>query len=566
MKNYYQILDLQPEATDAQIKKQYKKMLRAWKVENFTGNDDIRLAEEKTRLIDEAYDTLSDPIRREAYDQTFKTYTNSEDLPVNPLIPAEDSRNVSADLVANVPVAEERGVSTSRYSLMILVGLGVILLSLLAFILINLKGNSTTEISPALMTGLSSVASITPDGMNATPVTQETPVTTENLATDEPTVIPTIAFTASDPATCQSAAILPVVSAETDALFASVSAEDWTIGPKSAAITLYEYSDFQCPFCAKSAPVVKQLQAAYPKDVRVVFRHFPLSSIHPNAALASQAAEAAGVQNKFWQMHDLLFEKQSEWSGLSTDDFKTWLKDKAKSLNLNSNQFMIDLVSDKITQKVSKSEANALASGLNSTPTLLFNKIRYQGRTDLESLTSIVEYFLLPKKGYTACPEMTIDPEKTYTASIKTEKGDVVIELYPKQAPVAVNSFVFLVRNNWFTGSSFFRVIPGFVAQAGDPSNSSLGEPGYLFTNEVTPALRFDKPGVMGMANSGNNDNGSQFFITYAPVPDLDGKYTIFGQVIEGMDVLSSLRPRNPSSDQILVTPDAILSITIVEK
>jgi cyclophilin family peptidyl-prolyl cis-trans isomerase len=124
---------------------------------------------------------------------------------------------------------------------------------------------------------------------------------------------------------------------------------------------------------------------------------------------------------------------------------------------------------------------------------------------------------------------------------------------------------VHLVRSNWFAGSSFFRVIPGFVAQAGDPSNSGLGGPGYTFTNEVTPELRFDKAGVVGMANTGNNDNGSQFFITYTAVPDLDGQYTIFGQVIEGLDVLSMLRPRNPSSDQILIAADAILSITIEE-
>jgi cyclophilin family peptidyl-prolyl cis-trans isomerase len=299
--------------------------------------------------------------------------------------------------------------------------------------------------------------------------------------------------------------------------------------------------------------------------VRLVFRHFPLTSIHPNAALASQAAEAAGVQKKFWQMHDLLFEKQGEWSSLSTEEFKTWLKEKARSLNLNSNQFMVDLESEAIVQKVAKSETDAVASGLNSTPSLLFNKFRYADRNDLESLSSIVEYFLLPGKSYTECPELTIDPEKTYTVTIKTEKGDIVLELYPKQAPWAVNSFVFLARNKWFDGTSFFRVIPNFVAQSGDPSNSSLGGPGYEYTNEVTPELRFDKPGVVGLANTGNNDNGSQFFITYQALPDLDGKYTIFGQVISGMEVLSSLRPRNPATDQILVPPDAILSITVEE-
>lgn len=432
------------------------------------------------------------------------------------------------------------------------------------------------KVIPVLIAITIFVAACTP--VAQTPVVTAPPISTESVSTPvvqststmQPTVgspasVPTVAFSASEPAVCTPSPILPEFNDALDALYPSPGAEDWVIGPEDAAVTIYEYSDFQCPFCARVAPVLKELQESYPRDVRVVFRHFPLTSIHPNAALASQAAEAAGVQNKFWQMHDLLFEKQGEWSSLATEEFKTWLKDKAKSLNLNSNQFMVDLESDAIVQKVTKSETDAIASGLNSTPSLLFNKFRYSDRNDLESLSSIVEYFLLPEKSYTDCPELTIDPEKTYTVTITTEKGEIVMELYPKQAPWAVNSFVFLARNNWFDGTSFFRVIPGFVAQTGDPSNSSLGGPGYEYTNEVTPELRFDKPGVVGLANTGNNDNGSQFFITYQALPDLDGKYTIFGQVISGMEVLSSLRPRNPAADQILVPPDAILSITVEE-
>jgi len=393
----------------------------------------------------------------------------------------------------------------------------------------------------------------------------------QSTATGEPpastaTVETTAVFTASAPATCQPSPILPQLPAEQDANIPNPDPSDWTIGPDNAAVTIYEYSDFQCPFCAKAAPVLEELQAKYPNDVRIIFRYFPLTSIHPNASLAAQAAQAAGLQNKFWQMHDLLFAQQSEWSALSTDDFTAWLKEKAVSINLNTTRFMDDLVSDTVVQRVNEAEASALASKLNSTPTLMFNKFPYGDRPDLDSLSSIVEYFLLPQKSYTSCPEMTIDPQKTYLATIKTEKGDSVLELYPDQAPWAVNSFVFLARNNWYDGSAFFRVIPGFVAQAGDPSNSSLGGPGYKYTNEVTPELRFDKAGVVGLANTGNNDNGSQFFITYAAVPELDGKYTVFGQVISGMDVFSSLRPRNPATDQILVPSDQILSITIEEK
>jgi cyclophilin family peptidyl-prolyl cis-trans isomerase/protein-disulfide isomerase len=555
MKNYYEILGLEPGATGDQIKKQYKLMLRAWKAGNFSGVEDSLMAEEKTRLINEAYDTLSDPIRREAYDQTYKTFIGSSEAISEP-----SSQDVLADSVA--PEQEVQSNGKSRQPMFIFSILGTILLALIAFIIVRqLNGSTPPAASEQPPAATIAIASPTVDASML-----QTLQAAEPTAAATPTMMPTVAFTASDPATCKPAPIVPVVSAESEALYPSVSDADWTLGPKTASVVVYEYSDFQCPYCAKAAPSLEALNKAYPNDVLIVFRYFPLSSIHPNARLAAQAAESAGIQGKFWQMHDLLFAKQVEWSGLSTDDFKAWLKDAAKSINLNSNQFMTDLDSAAVVQKIAKAESDAVASQLNSTPTFLFNKIRYGGRTDLESLSSIVDYFLLPKKSYTACPAMTIDPEKTYTVTIKTEKGSVVLELYPKQAPWAVNSFVFLARNNWFDGSAFFRVIPGFVAQAGDPSNSSLGGPGYEFTNEVTPELRFDKPGVLGMASTGNNDNGSQFFITYAPVPDLDGKYTIFGQVIEGMDVLSSLRPRNPAADQILVTPDAILSITVEEK
>jgi len=561
MKNYYHILEITPDASDSQIKKQYKSLLRIWQPEKFSEPDQKLQAEEKTRDLIEAYETLTDPIRREAYDQTYKTFIGEESIPVSK---EPSKQEVIRELInaAKTGNGQESPVPgrISR-SIILLAALGVVLLSMLVFIFISRQ--NPADVPPPVQSTSSlaafNIATSTPDSS-----AQQTQAALQD-ATPGTSITPTVAFTAGDPATCQPAPIVPVVSAESEALYPSVSSEDWTLGPASAPITIYEYSDFQCPYCAKSAPALKALHEAYPEDVRVVFRHFPLSSIHPNAALASQAAEAAGLQKKFWQMHDLLFERQAEWSGLSMEDFKTWLREKAKSLNLNSNQFMVDLVSEATVQKVSLAQASALASNINGTPTLLFNKIRYQGRTDLESLTGIVEYFKLPEKSFTACPEMTIDPDKTYIATITTEKGDIVIELYPKQAPWAVNSFVQLVRSNWFDGSSFFRVIPGFVAQTGDPTNSGLGGPGYTFTNEVTPELRFDKAGVVGMANTGNNDNGSQFFITYTAVPDLDGQYTIFGQVIEGLDVLSMLRPRNPSADQILITPDAILSITIEE-
>ena len=111
--------------------------------------------------------------------------------------------------------------------------------------------------------------------------------------------------------------------------------------------------------------------------------------------------------------------------------------------------------------------------------------------------------------------------KKQYIATIHTEKGDIVIQLFPDKAPLAVNSFVFLARQGWFDGVTFHRVIPGFAAQAGDPSGTGKGNPGYFFNNEISD-LKFDKPGMVGMANSGPDTNGSQFFITFAPAAHLE--------------------------------------------
>lgn len=172
----------------------------------------------------------------------------------------------------------------------------------------------------------------------------------------------------------------------------------------------------------------------------------------------------------------------------------------------------------------------------------------------------------LQAKQFTACPPMEIDADKTYTATLKTEKGDIVVELLPKQAPMAVNSFVFLARQGWFDGVPFHRVIPGFVAQGGDPSGSGMGGPGYEFDNEISAELKFDRPGMVAMANAGAGTNGSQFFITYSALPHLDGGYTIFGRVVSGMEVVQMLTPRDPSQGGNLPEADKILSVVIQEK
>jgi peptidylprolyl isomerase len=169
-------------------------------------------------------------------------------------------------------------------------------------------------------------------------------------------------------------------------------------------------------------------------------------------------------------------------------------------------------------------------------------------------------------KTYSAPPPMTIDPKKNYTATIKTPRGDIVIKLRPDLAPQTVNSFVFLAREGFFNGVTWHRVLQGFMAQGGDPTGTGTGGPGYTVPDEFTNQVNFDRPGLLAMANTGQpNSGGSQFFITTAPAPHLNGHYTIFGEVIKGQDVVNGIPLRDPETNP--TTPgEAMLQVTIAEE
>ncbi|GAB4561295.1 MAG: peptidylprolyl isomerase [Anaerolineales bacterium] len=149
-------------------------------------------------------------------------------------------------------------------------------------------------------------------------------------------------------------------------------------------------------------------------------------------------------------------------------------------------------------------------------------------------------------KQWNTPPAMQINPKKKYTATISTDKGDMVLELFADKAPVTVNNFVFLAREGFYDGTIFHRVIADFMAQGGDPTGSGRGGPGYRFQDEFHPSLRHNKPGILSMANAGPSTNGSQFFITHVPTPWLDNKHSVFGQITSGMEVLMSIPPRDP--------------------
>ena len=166
-------------------------------------------------------------------------------------------------------------------------------------------------------------------------------------------------------------------------------------------------------------------------------------------------------------------------------------------------------------------------------------------------------------KTYSSPPAMAIDTGKQYKVIIETEKGKMVLELFAKDVPVTVNNFVFLAREGFYDGSTFHRVIPGFMVQGGDPTGTGMGTAGYRFDDEFTEHQH--EAGTLSMANSGPNTNSAQFFITFAPQHGLDGKHTVFGQLIEGMDVLEKLTPRDPSQNPQF-EGDKILRIIIEER
>jgi len=153
---------------------------------------------------------------------------------------------------------------------------------------------------------------------------------------------------------------------------------------------------------------------------------------------------------------------------------------------------------------------------------------------------------------YSAPPPMTIDTSKQHTATIETEKGSIMLELFASDVPVTVNNFVFLAREGFYDGTTFHRVIPDFMAQGGDPTGTGTGGPGYKFADEFTKHTHV--AGALSMANSGPNTNGSQFFITYSPQPHLDRKHSVFGQLVLGANVLKAIK-----------NGDTIVRITIEE-
>jgi len=322
-------------------------------------------------------------------------------------------------------------------------------------------------------------------------------------------------------------------------------------GPEEAKVTLIEYADFQCLACATLAGWLTRLSDEVPGGVRLVYRHYPLPKLHDRAVVAAEVAEAAGAQGRFWAMHDLLYWRQDEWTKVPEENLLDLWVGYARELGLDTDRFRRDLESRRYRRRVLDAYQAAASIPMAGVPTLFINGVRYRGPLNRQSLSAMLQV-AAQRPLYPAPPPMTLDLTHTYTATLVTRHGEIVIRLHPEWAPQAVNSFVFLARQGWYDGLPFHTVLPGRLAVTGDPSGTGLGGPGYYLPDEIIAALRFNRPGRVALANEGwPNTGGSQFFITAQPAPELDGRYTIFGQVVSGLEVLDALTPSRPGPEGV---------------
>lgn len=337
-----------------------------------------------------------------------------------------------------------------------------------------------------------------------------------------------------------------------------VSQNEWIKGSQDAPITIIVYSDLLCSHCATREKTFNQLLDLYPEDIKLVFRHWVV--FRQNDILGAQAAEAAGLQGKFFEFADILFENQAEWGSLDAPTLESWLIEKAEKIGLDSAKFKEDLSNLEIVQKIEDAQSSGNKLGFDGTPTVIINGAKFEQSPDIKTFSMVMRLIKFESSHYSSCPEMVIDESKMYSAVISTTKGDIVIDLFADKAPYAVNSFVFLAREGWYNNLPIISTDQFFLS--GDPTDTGNGGPGYAYKDEIDSTLNFNEPGMLASYGVGAGLNGSTFFINKLALTGQEGR-TIFGKVTSGLDVLEKIEIRGNIFDPSL---DTLLSVSITEK
>ena len=330
-----------------------------------------------------------------------------------------------------------------------------------------------------------------------------------------------------------------------DPNFPSVTGEDWVEGPSDAIITLTVYDQFDCPGCKYFETQAEQLMEAYPKDFRLVFRHF---FFHENADLPARVAEAAGRQNKFAEVKSFIFKDVENWYGKTGKNFEAWIKTTSEKFELDADKMIADFNDQAIIDKVAEENAKSKSLGLNTTPTIYINGSQYVSPDNsvpgFELISNIIETVKKVKafrdKQFKSCPPMSIDQSKSYQMTLITDKGDILIDLNDDEAPYSVNAVVYLANDGWYNDQIFYYADDNYVV-TGDPSGTGIASPGFVVLDEFSSTMTFNEAGVVGMYHSLPGRNGSQFFITRKPFEGLESSYSVLGKVSSGLDVLNSL-------------------------
>jgi len=357
---------------------------------------------------------------------------------------------------------------------------------------------------------------------------------------------------------------LPGTLLPTLAPIAPISDADWVRGPAAASITLLVYSDYQCATCADLDAVITRLQQLHPEDIRYVFRSFPLLTLYDKTSLATQAVASAAAQGQYWRMHDLLFSRRSEWAALTPDLFTSWLAGAAQAAGLDADQLAEDLATRRYEPFVADAYNRAVAEGIPGAPFLFFNRDLMLFPPTLENLEANVRLTLLAGRQFDSYPPFALAPGTDYHARLRLNIGEVTLDLFEDTAPLAVNSFIFLAQNDWFDGTPVYRVVRGQYLEAGDPTGTGFGTPGYAFELETSPARTFNRAGVVGIASDDPATLGSRFFISLTSLPLFDSTRTILGEVTSGLDRLEALTARDPLAE-LLLEPEAVILDVVIE-
>ena len=292
-------------------------------------------------------------------------------------------------------------------------------------------------------------------------------------------------------------------------LLGAVTELDWSIGPEDAVLTIIEYADFQCPYCADASLSLIEYQREHSDDVRLIYRHFPLS-FHEKAVPAALAANAAGYQGMFFEAEEFLFENQAEWSVLESNDaFTDWLiRQFSQFSDLDFDLWYLAFSDSDNETAVRNMYSQVIKAGIVSgTPTVFLNYIDSYYMFDAASLDSFIEKIRMNENRSSECPDVVIEEGGSYTAVLETDPGDIHIELFADTAPNAVNSFKYQAESGLFDGAEIRSGYDGFEISFGD-----MAAPGYSFDAEFDDSRLFDGPGYIGISFSEGQTFGRIFF------------------------------------------------------